>query len=277
MLLLLLPLRAESPDFVRVSPDGQALETAITHYVTPSGVKVDLVAVIHLGEPAYYKALDQELTGYDAVLFEAILDEGGAIENRRKMNEAIGIKDYEPHYALRTNPKDPLTAMQLKLCHILGLAFQPDSMSYEAPNFVHADLTAREFEKASKKNKESSAQLFMRLLKGSLAQEPEAGELNPLVFLTRDPTPRERQKLRRVMARHIGEMEGMAVELQGTTLVSGRNQRCLVVLGQQVKKGRKHLAILYGAAHMPDFDRRLTSSLKCRRLGQKWLQAWNLE
>jgi hypothetical protein len=79
-----------------------------------------------------------------------------------------------------------------------------------------------------------------------------------------------------VLAANIGDVEGLAVELQGTALITGRNQRCIKVLGQQLKKGRKRVAILYGAAHMPDFDQRLVKQLKLKRKSQSWLTAWKL-
>lgn len=279
VVLLLAPVLGEPPlTFVRVDKDQ--LQTAITRYVLPSGVKVDLVGVVHLGEPEYYAALDKELKGYDAVLFEAILDEGGMVDGRRKAAQTIGIEDYEPRFEMRPDPDNPLTAVQMKLCSMLGLAYQPSSMDYSGKNFVHADMTAQQFEKAMKKNKESAMQLFIKLLKRSLAEteavDPELEDINPLVFLARDPTPGEQMALRRVMARHIGDIEGMAVELQGTTLVSGRNGQAVKVMREQLKKGRKKIAILYGAAHMPDFDLRL-KGMGARRTGQKWLAAWKLK
>jgi len=38
----------------------------------------------------------------------------------------------------------------------------------------------------------------------------------------------------------------------GSTIVSERNKRALAVLKNQIKKGKRHLAIYYGVAHMPD-------------------------
>lgn len=261
LLLLLLPARAE-PTFVRADQD--TLDTSVTHYIFPDGARVDLVAVVHLGDPEYYSALDERLKSYEAVLFEAILDEGDPGQNRE----------------LRSDPSNPLTAVQMKLCRMLGLAYQPASMDYGGRNFVHADMTARQFEKAMKRNNESAMSLFLKLFKRSMAEagkiDPELAQINPLVFLSRDPTPKEQMALRRVMARSIGEIEGIAVELQGTTLVSGRNQQCLKVLREQLKKGKKRCAILYGAAHMPDFNTRLQKSFKARLVGQEWLTAWKL-
>ncbi|GMU53334.1 MAG: hypothetical protein AMXMBFR33_24800 [Candidatus Xenobia bacterium] len=282
--LLLLPARAEGPTFVRLVKNAEgrpsALQTAITRYASKSGVTVDLVGVVHIGDLAYYQALNRQLKAYDAVLFEAVVDEGQAVEGRRDMARAVGL-DYEPRYEIRPDPSHPLTAVQMKLASMLGLAYQPEVVDYSGDQFVHADMTAQEFEKSMQKRGENATTLFLRLLKKSLQrsselEESELENLNPLALLTREPTEAERQALRRVLAANIGDVEGLAVELQGTALITGRNQRCIKVLGQQLKKGRKRVAILYGAAHMPDFDQRLVKQLKLKRKSQSWLTAWKL-
>ncbi len=284
LLLLGAGAEAEAPTFVRLLRNAEgkpsALQTAITRYASQSGVTVDLVGVVHVGDLAYYQALNRHLKGYDGVLFEAVLDEGQAVESRRDMARAVGL-DYEPRYEIRPDPSHPLTAVQMKLATMLGLAFQPEVMDYSGAQFVHADMTAQEFEKAMQKRGESATTLFLRLLKKSLQRSAELDEselesLNPLALLTREPTEPERQALRRVLAANIGDVEGLAVELQGTALISGRNQRCIRVLTQQLKKGKKRVAILYGAAHMPDFDQRLVNQLKLKRKSQSWLTAWKL-
>lgn len=282
--LSLLPAGAEAPTFVRLVKDAEgkpsALQTAIIRYASKSGVTVDLVGVVHIGDQAYYQALNRQLKAYDAVLFEAVVDEGQSVAGRRDMARAVGL-DYQPRYEIRSDPSHPLTAVQMKLANMLGLAFQPEVVDYSGDQFVHADMTTQEFEKAMQKRGESATTLFLRLLKKSLRRsneldESELEDLNPLALLTREPTETERQALRRVLAAGIGDVEGMAAELQGTALIAARNQRCIKVLGQQLKKGKKRVAILYGAAHMPDFDHQLVKQLKLKRKSQSWLTAWKL-
>jgi hypothetical protein len=48
------------------------------------------------------------------------------------------------------------------------------------------------------------------------------------------------------------------------------------VLGSQLKKKHFHLAILYGAAHMPDLERRLDKRYGLSLKGRTWLTAWDL-
>jgi hypothetical protein len=61
-----------------------------------------------------------------------------------------------------------------------------------------------------------------------------------------------------------------------TILVKDRNEAAMKVLEREIKKGTKRIAIFYGAAHMPDFDRRLTQDLKLTRGPVTWDEAWDL-
>jgi len=47
-------------------------------------------------------------------------------------------------------------------------------------------------------------------------------------------------------------------------------------LGQQLTAGKKKIAIFYGAAHMPDFDKRLKEDFGMKRTDSVWITAWNL-
>jgi hypothetical protein len=48
------------------------------------------------------------------------------------------------------------------------------------------------------------------------------------------------------------------------------------VLQKELVGGKKKIAIFYGAAHMPDFERRLVEDFGMRRQGEEWLTAWDL-
>src|SRR6476661_5320415 len=89
VVLLFLPptLAAAEPNlessFLRIQRDESrepvALQTVIAKYVPASGAKgveIDLVAVVHIGEKAYYERLNKEFEKYDAVLYELVAPEG---------------------------------------------------------------------------------------------------------------------------------------------------------------------------------------------------------
>ena len=62
----------------------------------------------------------------------------------------------------------------------------------------------------------------------------------------------------------------------GSTLVSERNKVALKVLGQQIARGKRTLAVLYGAGHMPDLARRLRAEYGLTPIETRWLVAWSL-
>ena len=75
------------------------------------------------------------------------------------------------------------------------------------------------------------------------------------------------------------EDAGGDVGLGGTInrlLVEDRNKACIKVLQQQLTAGKKRIAIFYGAAHMPDFDKRLKEDFGMKRTDSEWITAWNL-
>ena len=48
------------------------------------------------------------------------------------------------------------------------------------------------------------------------------------------------------------------------------------VLQRELERGSKRLGIFYGAAHMPDFERRLVLDFGLKKAGVEWRTAWNL-
>lgn len=69
-------------------------------------------------------------------------------------------------------------------------------------------------------------------------------------------------------------LAGMDTE-DGTVIVTERNIVALNVMQDQIKQGQKNLGIFYGAAHLPDMDKRM-QDLGFKRIKSEWLTAWNL-
>jgi hypothetical protein len=266
------PAKKSGSDFIRVSRDQngpRALELAVTTYRSKNGVTVDLVGAVHVGEKSYYRSLNQDFSRYDAVLYELIAPTG---EGAQRPIPIPGDSD------------NPLSALQGGLKDMLGLSFQLDEVNYGAANFVHADISPDEFWKSVEKKGESFQATFMRLLtigmeNPSTASETDISDLDIIGILTRGPSKRDRVILRRIMADSFSDIDLLETALNGpggSTIVSERNKRALAVLGREIKKGKKHLAIYYGVAHMPDMSKRLEHDLGFQRQKSRWMPAWNL-
>jgi hypothetical protein len=263
-------------EFVRVSHDGhhqaQALETSVTYYRLPGGERVALVAAVHLGERSYYKRLNELFAKQDAVLYELIVDAAASKPGRPRGSVVIDPSDGDQ--------ASVLSRAQLRLCSLLGLEFQLYAIHYAQPNFVHADLTLSELHTLMRRHNETPTSLVLRLFEVALAHSDELDDSDldmttVLSLLSGQPSLTEQRRLRRSLAHSFTQMEMLLTELEGSALVAGRNQQAIKVLRRELRAGRKHLAIFYGAAHLPHMQRQLIS-LGARRVSQDWLEAWNL-
>lgn len=244
----------------------RSLDTAVSRFRGPLGVSVDLISAVHVATPAYYKMLNQQFKRYDAVLYELVADASAG----RPIPTGNGESD------------NPLSMVQHGMSSMLGLDFQLDYINYGAPNFVHADVSPDELEKAMAKNHDSFMQILMRSLQNSGSTDPEAekelSEVNLMTALTSGPSALDRAHMRRGMAILFSQPEKMSELLEGPgggSLIGARNLKALSVLKKQVGAGRRHLGIFYGAAHMGDMERRLTQN-GFRYASQTWNTAWDL-
>jgi hypothetical protein len=271
--------RADAVEFLRLSRDAKggpvSLDTSIVHYRetevsaraagrrTP--VEVDLVGAVHLGGKGYYDTLDRLFEDYDAVLYELVAPDHARVpQPGRKPSGAIG------------NAQQGLTKM-------LGLTFQLDEIDYSAANFIHADMSPKEFDAAMQKRGESWWTMFTRLMREGAERAERGKSTGPEVgigdlwgmFFGKDREVR----LRRIMAEQFTDMEVLTAAFggeEGSTLITDRNGAALEVLSEQIAEGKKRIAIFYGAAHMEDFDRRFREDLSLEPGEVEWVEAWDL-
>lgn len=270
---------ADEVAFLRLSRDGKgrprSLDTSIVHYRETaasaraagrrSRVEVDLVGAVHLGGKGYYDTLDRLFEDYDAVLYELVAPDNARIpQPGRKASGAIG------------NAQQGMTKM-------LGLEFQLEQIDYSAGNFVHADMSPKEFDDAMRKRGESWWTMFTRLMREGAERAERGKPTGPEVgigdlwglFFGKDREIR----LRRIMAEQFTDMDVLTAAFggeEGSTLITDRNGAALEVLGEQIAEGKRRIAIFYGAAHMEDFDQRLKEDFGMEPGEVEWIEAWDL-
>lgn len=270
----------ERLEFLRVVRDAEnrpvSLETAIVPYEKPAEpgragpLRVDLVAAVHIGSGDYYDRLDEAFTGYDAVLYELVAPPQARVPQPGKP------------------PAGVIGSAQHGMTRMLGLEFQLDKVDYKAANFVHADLSPREFQAAMQNRSETFWTMFNRVMKEAAAREargdkPAGGDvgIGDMVGMLFASGPARQAKLRRLMAEQFTDMEMLTKAFggeQGSAVITDRNVAAIGVLRKEIAKGRRRIAIFYGAAHMDDFDRRLREEFKLqpRPRDTVWLEAWTL-
>lgn len=251
-------------DFVRFVRDGDGgrLDTAITTYER-DGVEVVMFGAVHIADAACYAALNDRFTTCDVLLYEL-----------------VGPPDYRPTRG-REQGFNPVALLQQGLKNSLELTFQLDEVDYQAANFVHADMTPQEFEQSMAERGESLLSIMLQMMMNGMAQqrakaEAEGATPPPAVDLVKAFQSGEgRHLLRMTFAQQLEEVETMMAGGKGSTLLEGRNEKCLQVLQRELAAGRKRLGIYYGAAHLPHLEHRLVADLGFRKTGHEWLVAWD--
>lgn len=270
-------------DFVRfvAVEDGGHLDTAITTY-HKDGVDVIFYGAVHIADKACYEELNDRFTTCDVLLYEL-----------------VGPDDYRPTKDRETG-FNPVAMLQNGMKRGLELAFQLDEIDYLADNFVHADMTAAEFASSMEKRGESLLTIMLdMMLQGMQMQreqqaaadeaageaedggEAEAGdgaeaEAAPAMDLvTAFRSGEGRHLLRMQFASQLEQMEMLAAGGEGSTLLEGRNEKCLEVLQREIGNDHDRIGIYYGAAHLPHLERRLVEDLGFRKTGHEWLVAWD--
>ena len=261
---------AEEAGFLRLrrSEDNQplALDTAIVSFEGAHGgqaVTVDLIGAVHVADRRYYEQLNEEFKQYDVVLYEL-----------------VAPRDVAPQPGQRS--PHPVSLLQVTMKSLLGLEFQLDRVDYRPDNFVHADLTPEEFADSMNQRGESFLQMFSKMLGQSVAMQSKDptrssdAQLFGALFAKAD----ERSlRLKRFMADQFEEMETAAAVLEGpdgSTILTERNKAAFKVLSAELGKGRTRLAIFYGAAHLPDMQKRLLAEFQLQRKETRWLTAWDM-
>lgn len=288
---------AAAPEYIRILRNDKrladALQTSVVTFTKSDqypGATVDLVGAIHLGEPGYYEELNSLFRNYDVLLFEAVMPEeavrqglrpgGGHVEDE-SIREAE-LESGEDADAW-TDAKVGLTAisvLQLGMKDALGLEFQLSGINYAASNFVHADMTAEEFEQSMKQRGESFGQMFMQEIGKSITK---TNQENPLAMnldlMLSALAPDRMYRVRRIAAVQLakaGEGEAFAGPDGTSTIITERNIKALEVLQRELKAGHKHIGVFYGAGHLADMEKRMREDLGFERSNELWLTAWDL-
>lgn len=248
--------------------DGEGhLDTAIVTYLGPKGQRVELVAAVHVADRAYYQGLQKRFESYDALLYELVKP-----------------KHVQPT-PQNTKGGGMLSFFQRKLKTALDLDFQLDAVRYTEPNFVHADLDIEAFTKLSQDRGENILVLMLRSMadhqrkqrqKNREKQDPPLSLAHLVAaFLSQDRA----RLLKHLLARQLHQVEDALAGLsegKGSVLVTERNKRCIQVLRERLANGDQKLGIFYGAAHMPDMERRL-GELGFKKLEEHWVTAWDIK
>ncbi|HNU26191.1 MAG TPA: hypothetical protein PKX48_01740 [Planctomycetota bacterium] len=214
--------------------------------------EVELVSVVHIADEAYYREIQRELASCDLVFFELVAGAGG---------ESTGA----------------LSALQQAAGQALHLVFQLEALDYHTPGFVHSDLSWDEI-RGLLGGKPLSQPPQAKLLERFLPR-PKPEQLPQNDFFADNPEMRRALKV--FLGQLLGDIPATLALLnlenpdeRTDILISARNRRAMDILAPHLDRPGR-LALLWGAAHMPDFARRL-ARLGFEPAGARWHLAWKI-
>lgn len=306
------PRKVNEGEFVRFVEDtsGARLQTANATYRNADGVTVTLIGAVHVADSAYYDELNDLFKSFDTVLYEMV---GGPIEKREERMKATtephvpvphqqedSAQDTESPATQKTpasSDTDKQAASEgetpasggdalswLPMLHgmlqnTLALEGQLDGIDYHQPNFVHADMSLEEFSSMQQDRQEGFLALWLKAVQVQIdnpqvtANQP--GLLQILEILTRQDSATE---LKRLIGRTFDSVEALMAGMEagdGTVIITERNKVALKVMEEQIKAGKRNLAIFYGSAHLPDMEKRL-QEMGFKKQQSTWMTAWDL-
>ena len=270
------PQQNQATRFIRLKRDEAgspvALQTSITRYQDKNGkTLVDLVGAVHIGEADYYQRLNQQFTQYDVVLYELVAPEGTRIPKGG-----------------RTDSSNPLSWLQASMKNMLGLESQLELIDYQTKNFKHADLSPEQMANRMAERGDTpitvglsavadilrQQNLAQRQAEASETDSPPVASLPELMDLLGQPL--ELKKMLAAQFTQSGDMQDKLGATLNQLLIVDRNQAAVQVLEQSIQDGKQKIAIFYGAAHLPDFEQRLTKKMAMKKTDHVWVDAWDL-
>jgi len=292
------PARAQAADtpvsqpYTRIAnPDTNTVELqiALRKFVPAqnAGPAIWLAAVMHVGEPAYYHALQHFLDGQTVVLYEGI-------DPDSHPHHVHDSPDGSTSAAPRTVMKDD-SSMQSTLARSLGLVFQLNAIDYDRTNFLNSDLSVLQIQRimaegwaprppGQKGETDASLDVLLQIMDGSsfLGSLFKIG----LQFIAASPQLQAVAKLTLIEA--VGELKGDLSDIQGLppewkklikVLIEARNQNVLVDLIAELKKvpSSGSIAVFYGVGHMDDMEKHITGDLHYRPAGELWFSAFSVD
>ena len=258
---------AETQPYLRFDEKakGAALEVGVIRLQNKeTGALVDLVGAVHIGDEAYYQQLNKEFKTYESVLYEMV--------KPAKLDPA----------QFQNRPPSSVSMMQTFMQKQLDLAYQLDEVDYTAKNFVHADMTVKQFRKRQEARGESMFKLMFKLMKEDMAlraKNKNGADISSVELLRALLNPNRSVELKYLLARQFNEMERLTAGLndeKGSVILTDRNKVALKVLARELAAGKKKLAIFYGAAHLPDLEERMVENMGFERKATRWVTAWKL-
>jgi len=298
----------ETPSFMRLVRTGNRwfeLQCATVTYkpedMVQGDFELELFPMVHLGDPIYYRQLQEAASSHDRVLFELITDKE-CIDEDSQGRKRLNTKLFPPKE-------------QIALARDHGLQAQMEALDYSSKSWFLADLDKDTIQDLQWLRAEGGQPDTLRTMvqgwgSGNFRTLPERCRtlirnwlrapvwLVPCpegAMLTLDWALSSRGKITELLSTMLDSIVRLDFKtikkLSFAQLLVSGNQRCdgsqsviiqernAVALSQvslAMEDGCKRTALLYGGLHAPDLDERFRKDLGMRRSKVKWMAAWRI-
>lgn len=246
---------------IQSAPDTFTTQTASRLFRKAGAPEIDLVGAIHIAQPDYYQRLQKRLDQSDLVLFEGV--------TARKSDEIATSGENKGVYK--------------RMADSLGLQVQNAGIDYKRSSFQRCDLSLEEMvqildqeilQGGPKAAAAAQAKAEFSELKHMLSGKSILTNL-VMGLIGTSPLLREHVLLMTVSS-GLGNDTGKQLSPRLKQLIlEDRNARVATDLRKLAGSISRHrrIAIFYGAAHLPDLERRLRSMGYSPVSGPSWNSA----
>ncbi len=250
------------------------LLTPIACYEHPeTGRQVDLIGMIHLAQPDYFRRINRLLGQYDKILFEMVGGEDVPelvrllrepvtteedLERIREISEKV-MKSQ--HLISRINGW-----FQMRVAQRAGLSDQSSLIDYGRANMVFADMTAEQYDAAMNRDPNAVLKSFKELF--LMEGMPLGDQIISTYQMLFGAEPAAQYSMLAFCS-----YPGPEGEDENSVIIAQRNAVCVSVLDREtVDPQVKRVAVLYGALHLPGIDRMLRER-GYRLRAVRWMRA----
>lgn len=250
------------------------LLTPIACYEHPeTGRQVDLIGMIHLAQPDYFRRINRLLGQYDKILFEMVGGED-VPELVRLLREPItSEEDLERIREISEKMMKSLHLIsringwfQMRVAQRTGLSEQSYLIDYGRSNMVFADMTAEQYDAAMKSEQNAVLKSFKELF--FMEGMPLGDQIISTYQMLAGAEP---AALYSMLA--FCSYPGPESVDENSVIIAQRNAVCVSVLDRETADPQvKRVAVLYGALHLPGIDRMLRER-GYRLKAVRWMRA----
>lgn len=250
------------------------LLTPIACYEHPeTGRQVDLIGMIHLAQPDYFRRINRLLGQYDKILFEMVGGEDvpelvrllrepvTTEENLERIREISEKVMKSQHLISRINGW-----FQMRVSQRAGLSDQSSLIDYGRANMVFADMTAEQYDAAMNRDPNAVLKSFKELF--FMEGMPLGDQIISTYQMLFGAEPAAQYSMLAFCS-----YPGPEGEDENSVIIAQRNAVCVSVLDREtVDPQLKRVAVLYGALHLPGIDRMLRER-GYRLRAVRWMRA----